>query len=138
MLIKKGTWETYQDHARMIREQVFIQEQRIPDDEEWDAQDAISEHFLVYLDGQPVATARLLPTHKLGRVSVLKPYRGRGIGVALINNIIQKAQQQNRPFVKLSSQLQAIGFYNQLGFITQGEPYLDCDIAHIDMYLALS
>ena len=137
MLIRRGSWQTYEEHAKLIREQVFIQEQHISDEDEWDAQDPISEHFMVYLDGQPVATARLLPTHKLGRVAVLKSYRGQGIGEALIHDVIAKAQQQKRPFVKLSSQVHAVGFYSQLGFETQGQPYMDCDIPHIDMYLKL-
>ena len=135
--IRTGTWAELQCDAKPIREQVFIQEQNIPAADEWDIQDAISLHFVVYDKTQPIATARLLPNHSIGRVAVLKAYRGQGIGKLLMLEMIQQAKHEQRKFLKLSSQVHAIQFYAGLGFQVQGDEYLDCGIAHIDMYLKL-
>lgn len=132
-----GSWDELQNDAKLIREQVFIQEQNIPVAEEWDAQDAVALHFVVYDQVQPIATARLLQNHSIGRVAVLKAYRGQGIGKLLMLEMIQQAKHEQRKFLKLSSQVHAIQFYAGLGFQVQGDEYLDCGIAHIDMYLKL-
>ena len=132
-----GSWDELQNDAKLIREQVFIQEQNIPVAEEWDAQDAVALHFVVYDQAQPIATARLLQNHSIGRVAVLKAYRGQGIGKLLMLEMIQQAKHEQRKFLKLSSQVHAIQFYAGLGFQVQGDEYLDCGIAHIDMYLKL-
>ena len=135
--IRTGSWDELHNDTKLIREQVFIQEQNIPVAEEWDAQDAISLHFVVYDQDKPIATARLLQNNSIGRVAVLKSYRGQGIGKLLMLQIIQRAKNKQRKFLKLSSQVHAIQFYAALGFTVQGEEYLDCGIPHIDMYLKL-
>ena len=135
--IRSGGWDELQNDAKLIREQVFIQEQHIPVVEEWDAQDAIALHFVVYDQVQPIATARLLQNHSIGRVAVLKAYRGQGIGKLLMLEMIQQAKHEQRKFLKLSSQVHAMQFYAGLGFTVQGEQYLDCGIPHIDMTLKL-
>ena len=132
--IQSGTWTQFAAEAKSIREQVFIQEQRIAPEDEWDAQDAVALHFVVYATGQAIATARLLENHSIGRVAVLKSQRGLGVGRVLMQHIIQVAKQQ-RPWVKLSAQEHAIPFYQSLGFQVEGESYLDCGIAHVDMRL---
>lgn len=135
--LRTGTWAELQTEAKPIREQVFIQEQQIAAADEWDAQDEVSQHFLV-LDGeQAIATARLLPNHSIGRVAVLAPYRGQGIGKLLMQEIIQQARIQQRPLLRLSSQVHAMSFYQTLGFQVCGEAYLDCGIPHIDMQMSL-
>ncbi|WP_445660830.1 GNAT family N-acetyltransferase [Acinetobacter sp. F16] len=133
--IRTGRWDELQNDAKLIREQVFIQEQQIPVEDEWDAEDAISVHFVVYDQDQPIATARLLQNNSVGRVAVLKSHRGAGIGKLLMQQIIQQAKHQQREFLKLSSQVHAIQFYAGLGFNVEGEQYLDCGIPHIDMRL---
>ena len=132
--IQSGTWTQFAAEAKSIREQVFIQEQRIAPEDEWDAQDAVALHFVVYATGQAIATARLLENHSIGRVAVLKSQRGLGVGRVLMQHIIQVAKQQ-RPWVKLSAQEHAIPFYQSLGFQVEGESYLDCGIPHVDMRL---
>lgn len=133
--IQSDDWARLAADAKPIREQVFIQEQHISPEDEWDAQDAIALHFVVYLAGQAVATARLLENHSIGRVAVLKSQRGLGLGRVLMQHIIQLARQQCRPEVKLSAQVHAIPFYQSLGFYVEGESYLDCGIPHVDMRL---
>lgn len=133
-----GDWEQLGQDAKLIREQVFIQEQGIAPKDEWDDLDATVLHFMVYDSDQPIATARLLQNYSVGRVAVLVPYRKRGIGKILMQHIINYARQQELPYLKLSAQTYVIAFYEALGFVVQGEEYLDCGIPHIDMILELS
>ena len=135
--IEQGDWTSLQQAAMSIREQVFIQEQHIAAEDEWDAQDAVSIHFIVRDHGEAIATARLLTDNSIGRVAVLAAYRGQGIGRILMQHIIQYAQQEQRALVKLSAQVHAIAFYASLGFAVEGEEYLDCGIPHIDMRMSL-
>ena len=133
--IISGVWAQLQAEAAPVREQVFIQEQQIAPEDEWDAQDAVALHFVVYIGKQAIATARLLENHSIGRVAVLKSQRGLGVGRVLMQHIIHVAKQQQRPWVKLSAQEHAIPFYQSLGFQVEGESYLDCGTAHVDMRL---
>lgn len=133
-----GGWEQLEKDAKYIREQVFIQEQGIASEDEWDDFDATAVHFMVYDKEQPIATARLLPQHSVGRVAVLMPYRKQGIGKILMQHIIDYARNQKLPYLKLSAQTYVTAFYEALGFNVQGEVYQDCGIPHINMILALS
>jgi predicted GNAT family N-acyltransferase len=135
--IVSGSWNDLANHAKAIREAVFIQEQHIAAADEWDEQDAIATHFVIFDKDQAIATARLLANNSIGRVAVLKSHRGLKIGQRLMQAVIDYARAEQREFVKLSSQVHAIGFYQALGFEVQGEEYLDCGIPHIDMYLKL-
>lgn len=134
-MIRTGSWDELQNDTKLIREQVFIQEQQIAAEDEWDVEDAVSLHFVVYDKDQPIATARLLQNNSVGRVAVLKSHRGLGIGKLLMQQIIQQAKHEQREFLKLSSQVHAMQFYAGLGFKVEGEQYLDCAIPHIDMRL---
>ncbi|WP_445407108.1 GNAT family N-acetyltransferase [Acinetobacter seifertii] len=131
-------WEQLEKDAKYIREQVFIQEQGIAPEDEWDDFDATAVHFMAYDKEQPIATARLLPQYSVGRVAVLMPYRKQGIGKILMQHIIDYACNQKLPYLKLSAQTYVTAFYEALGFNVEGEVYQDCGIPHIDMILALS
>ena len=135
--VQSGHWDKLEQDAKFIRKQVFIIEQNIPEEEEWDDQDMISDHFVVYDQDQPIATARLLQNNSVGRVAVLKAYRGHGIGRMIILEIIRQAHQQDRKFLQLSSQVHAISFYEKLGFSIQGDAYDECGIPHIKMQLVI-
>ncbi len=135
--IVSGSWKDLAAHAKAIREAVFIQEQHIAAEDEWDAEDAVAVHFIVFQQDQAIATARLLSNNSIGRVAVLTTARGLGVGQRLMQAVIDYARAEQRELVKLSSQVHAIGFYQALGFEVQGEEYLDCGIPHIDMYLKL-
>ena len=135
--LKQGCWDQLQQDAKLIRTQVFIVEQHIPEAEEWDDHDAISQHFVIYDQDHPIATARLLQNHSVGRVAVVKAYRGQGIGRMIMLEIIAYAQQQARPHLQLSSQIHAVSFYQQLGFIVQGDEYDECGIPHIEMTMSI-
>ncbi|NKG34540.1 GNAT family N-acetyltransferase [Acinetobacter junii] len=135
--VQSGHWDKLEQDAKFIRKQVFIIEQNIPEEEEWDDQDMISDHFVVYDQDQPIATARLIQNNSVGRVAVLKTYRGQGIGRMIMLEIIQLAHQQDRTFLQLSSQVHAISFYEKLGFSIQGDAYDECGIPHIKMQLVI-
>jgi predicted GNAT family N-acyltransferase len=135
--VQSGHWDKLEQDAKFIRKQVFIIEQNIPEEEEWDDQDMISDHFVVYDQDQPIATARLLQNNSVVRVAVLKTYRGQGIGRMIMLEIIRQAHQQDRKFLQLSSQVHAISFYEKLGFSIEGDAYDECGIPHIKMQLVI-
>ena len=135
--VKQGNWDQLQQDAKLIRTLVFIQEQGIAEADEWDEQDEISQHFVIYDQDQPIATARLLQNNSVGRVAVLKAYRGQGLGQMIMLDIIAFAKQQERAFLHLSSQVHAMSFYQQLGFVVQGDEYDECGIPHIEMRMPL-
>ncbi len=136
--VKHGRWDQLQQDAKLIRTQVFICEQGITEADEWDDQDVISQHFVIYDQDQPIATARLLQNHSVGRVAVVKAYRGQGLGQMIMLEIISYAQKQDLSILTLSSQVHAISFYEKLGFTVQGNPYDECGISHIEMTMNLN
>jgi len=115
---------------REIREQVFIKEQQVPVELEWDEYDDCSTHFLALADHVPVATARLKPDGQLGRMAVLKNHRHLGIGSALLNYIVAFARLQRLPEVYCHAQLSALDFYRQHSFNQFGETFQDAGITH--------
>ncbi|WP_256415290.1 GNAT family N-acetyltransferase [Acinetobacter sp. 5862] len=136
--IKQGHWDQLQQDAKLIRTQVFICEQGITEADEWDDQDVISQHFVIYDQDQPIATARLLQNHSVGRVADVKAYRGQGLGQMIMLEIISYAQKQGLSVLTLSSQVHAISFYEKLGFTVQGNSYDEFGISHIEMTMNLN
>jgi predicted GNAT family N-acyltransferase len=111
-----------------IRRRVFIEEQGIPEAEEWDDADATATHFLA-LDGDaPAATARLIAhgdTAKIGRVAVMPSHRGTGLGRDLMLHILKHARDAGFTASIVESQLYAIPFYERLGYVAEGPDYDD-------------
>lgn len=133
MNVKTATWQD--DHATLkaIRFEVFVEEQNVPADEEVDRFDPVSIHAIAWVDGVAAACGRLLPDGHIGRMAVRKPYRGKNIGAAVLEHLIERARQRGDREVVLSAQTHAIGFYEKFGFVAYGPEYLDCDIPHRDM-----
>ena len=125
------------DLCRALRRTVFVEEQGVPEAEEWDDLDGQAIHVLAWLDGQPTGTARILidgPVGKIGRVCVLPAAGGTGLGAALIRASLDVLRfRPGITHAKLGAQVQAIGFYEKLGFIACGELYDDAGIPHRDM-----
>lgn len=119
---------------REIRQAVFIDEQQVAPELEWDEQDAVATHFLMSLDGVAVGTARLLASGRIGRVALLPSARGKGFGQILMSAIMNHAQRVGIPRLELSAQTQALGFYQQLGFVVCSDIYLDAGIPHQTMH----
>jgi len=120
-----------------IRYEVFINEQNVPEEIEIDGLDGKAKHVLAFVDGVPIGTGRILSDGHIGRVAVLKKYRGQGSGKLIMKELVKWAQDKNLEKVWLSSQWQAHSFYLDLGFVCVGEIYKEAGIDHIRMYRAL-
>lgn len=135
--IREGSWAVLGPEASEIRRVVFLEEQRVPLEEEWDGRDPECRHFLALLDGRAVGTARLLPDAHIGRVAVLAEARGTGVGAALMRASIETARRLGHPAVELAAQTHALDFYARLGFEAYGPEFLDAGILHRNMRLTL-
>ena len=128
----------FQD-LRRVREPVFVVEQQVPIEEEWDALDAISQHVIARdIDNRPIGTGRLTPQRKIGRMAVLREWRGRGVGEALLIALIDAARAQRWPEVELQAQVDATGFYAKYGFVAFGDEFIEVGIRHQPMRLQLN
>ena len=128
----------FQD-LRAVREPVFVVEQQVPLDMEWDELDPRCSHVIARDDAhRPIGTGRLTPEHKIGRMAVLKEWRGRGVGEALLLALIELARDQGLPEVSLHAQVDAMGFYEKFGFEAYGDRFEEAGIQHQSMRLALS
>lgn len=122
----------------MIREKVFIEEQKVTPQLEWDGRDEEAIHFLAYQDEKAIGCARafVIENHmQLGRMAVLKEYRNKGIGSFLIEKAITTAKLNQLSKISISAQCHAIDFYKKFGFEVTSEIYLDAGISHQDMEL---
>lgn len=113
---------------------VFIVEQRVPESLEWDEFDAVSMHALAQdADGQAIGTGRLLPDGHIGRMAVVRDWRGRGVGSAVLEFLVDCAQKRGDGAVHLNAQTHAIGFYQRYGFVAHGDEFQDAGIPHRQM-----
>ena len=119
---------------RHIRESVFVEEQGISAEIDFDGLDASAFQVLVYMDGEAVGTGRMLGDGHIGRIAVLKPYRGQQVGTEIVLSFIKVARDKGYERVYLGAQAQAKGFYENLGFKQFGESFIDAgDIPHVSM-----
>jgi predicted GNAT family N-acyltransferase len=133
-VVKPVNWLASQEAIRALRTRVFVEEQRIPEELEWDDEDEHSYHVLVYAsDGTPVGTGRLLRDGRIGRMAVLKEWRGRGAGSALMKYLLWLANKMGFDEVKLHAQTRAAPFYQKHGFQPEGEVFMEAGIPHIVM-----
>ncbi len=117
-----------------IRYAVFVKEQKVPPELEIDDLDRIAIHILFYVDNKPVGTGRIVKEDgHIGRIAVLKEYRGKHIGYQMMLFLIEKAREFGLRSVWLSSQITAVGFYKKLGFVEYGNTFYDAGIKHINM-----
>ncbi len=141
--IRRGAWAQLGEAARQIRTEVFVHEQQIPVELEWDEDDATALHAVAYNRlGMPVATGRLLQhgpdVARIGRMAVSRVLRGSGLGRDLLHALMDAARQRGDHLVVLHAQRSAEGFYRQLGFEGQGEPFEEAGIPHLEMSRALT
>lgn len=123
---------------KSIRETVFVEEQSVPLELEWDEHDQAAYHLLAFEDNTAIATARILGNGKIGRMAVLPDWRHHGIGTSMLKQLVDKAIQLGLERVTLSAQVSAISFYQRLGFVISSETYEDAGIPHQDMELRLT
>jgi predicted GNAT family N-acyltransferase len=132
------TWASHQPELRYLREQVFVREQNVPADLEWDDLDETATHLLATIDDKPIACARIINYQSIGRMAVSKHWRGMWLGMALLLEAIKICKQQGSKTIVLSAQTHAIGFYRRAGFKVVSDEYLDANIPHVDMQLAFT
>ena len=136
VVIREVLWNDCAKTLRAIREEVFIREQNVPIEEEWDGRDEGSRHFLAEVNGKPVGTTRLLTTGQIGRMAVLQNVRGMGIGRLLLDAAVTAARQGDHPEIFLEAQTHAIEFYRKAGFRANGPTFMDAGIPHQRMTLS--
>jgi len=140
---RTGSWNELSADAGAIRTRVFVQEQRIPAELEWDAADASALHAVVYNRlQQPVATGRLLQVRpglgQIGRVAVHEVLRGGGAGQVVMQALVDAARRRGDTELLLHAQRTAENFYARLGFVARGEPFDEVGIPHIEMAMPLA
>jgi len=137
--LRLAHWPEDINPLREVRTLVFIEEQHVPPEEEWDGVDDQCLHVLAFdANDEPIATGRLLPDGKIGRMAVLKEWRGKGVGSAILELLMDEAREQGHPAVKLAAQIHAIPFYEKFGFKVYGDEFMDAGIPHYWMKAQLA
>ena len=133
--VRSAEWGPDTEALREVRTRVFIEEQKVPKDMEWDELDADCLHALALAGDKPIGTGRLTPDGHIGRMAVLAEWRNRGVGAALLAHLMKAARQRGDTFCELNAQVRAIGFYERFGFHVQGGEFMDAGIPHRVMRL---
>ncbi len=132
--IRLADWQQDQEALRLIREQVFVIEQHVPVELEWDGIDEQCIHAIAEdTKSKAIGTARLLPDGHIGRMAVLQDWRNRGIGRALLKTLMEVATDKGISVVRLNAQTQALAFYEQAGFVAFGDEFMEANIPHRHM-----
>lgn len=113
-----------------IRKPVFIIEQAVPEEIEIDELDPVAIHVLAFVDGRPVGTGRITADGRIGRMAVLAECRGRGVGRAILDALIDIGRRAGVARLYLSAQCHAIPFYEKSGFVAEGPVYDEAGIDH--------
>ena len=132
--VRPADWSVDREILKALREQVFIREQSVPANMEWDEFDVQACHVVAIADGGPIGTGRLLPDGHIGRMAVLREWRRQGAGSALLAGLMEIARALGMRRVLLNAQVQALPFYLRHGFQAQGEEFLDAGIPHRRMW----
>jgi predicted GNAT family N-acyltransferase len=130
------SWHDGAPLLRKVRDAVFVQEQNVPVELEWDGLDESCRHVLA-LDGQgnAIGCGRIAPDAHIGRMAVLPAWRGRKVGSTMLEALLDYARSQHYPKVELNAQVQALPFYRRFGFEEEGEEFMEAGIPHRKMVL---
>jgi predicted GNAT family N-acyltransferase len=132
--VRRVDWGEEQAALRAIRYQVFVLEQGVPVDLEWDGFDPECIHVLAAnRNGAAIGTARLMPEGRIGRMAVLQTWRRRGVASALLQSLVDIATARGDPHVVLHAQSSVVPFYAQHGFIAEGPEFIEAGIRHRPM-----
>lgn len=136
--VDEVAWADASARLGAVRREVFVLEQRVPEELEWDGVDPSCRHVeALDASGSTVGTGRLLPDGHVGRMAVLAAHRGRGVGRAILARLIAIARDRGDREVVLNAQTHAIGFYRRSGFEVSSAVFLDAGIPHVAMRRAL-
>lgn len=130
MALRVGDWERVGVYAQRIRQAVFVAEQGIDPELEWDEWDERSLHAVIFVMGEPAATGRLLPDGHVGRMAVLPAHRRKGLASEILRVLLAKAAERGDAQVELSAQSYIGEFYRAHGFEPVGEEYIEVGIPH--------
>ncbi|WP_028357015.1 GNAT family N-acetyltransferase [Brackiella oedipodis] len=132
--LRAGAWQTLREAASAVRLAVFVQEQQVPLELEFDAMDEQCLHVVAFdAQQQAVATGRLLPDGYIGRMAVLPAHRGTGLGSRVLQCLMAEGRRRGHQALLLSAQVQALAFYVKHGFVAEGQVYKDAGIDHKTM-----
>jgi len=133
-------WTKAQDLVRLLRHQVFVIEQKVPEDMEWDEFDEIAWHAIATENNQTVGTGRLIINGriaKIGRMAVQPSKRNQGIGKSILNALIQTAKEKGAQECILHAQTHALAFYAKADFEPHGPIFDEAGIPHVEMRIML-
>ena len=129
--VRLADWASDERELRSVRYDVFCVEQSVPESLEWDGIDAHCRHVLAEDgEGRAIGCGRLLPDGHIGRVAVRAPWRGKGVGSALLERLIALASERGDAKVMLNAQTHAMPFYARYGFSPVGAPFDEAGIPH--------
>lgn len=129
--VAPATWELEADELHALRHRIFVEEQQVPEDEEWDGLDATADHVIARnVDGEPIGCARLVPPGRIGRMAVLPDWRGRGVGSAMLMLLLERVRERGGGEAVLHAQASALEFYARHGFEPVGTRFMEAGIEH--------
>lgn len=132
-IVRIANWESESDQIKSVRQAVFVEEQGVPYELDFDELDAQAWHFLALVVDDPVGTTRLLSTGQIGRMAVLPMYRRQGIGKLLLTRTLELAQTLGMSEIHLHAQISAIDFYLANDFVICGDEFEEAGIRHRKM-----
>lgn len=132
-------WQSWHEVISAIRREVFIGEQGVAEALEIDPRDYLYTHALVFdKAGNAIATGRLQGDGKIGRMAVLKVWRGQGVGSAILLLLVDTARRRSLDTVELNAQVHARDFYIEQGFVESGDTFMEAGIEHVNMVHSLT
>jgi predicted GNAT family N-acyltransferase len=132
--VEIATYDVDLPDLRTVRQQVFVEEQGVPEEIELDELDPKCRHVLARDEaGRPIGTGRLSPQGRIGRLAVLAEWRGKGVGEALLQALVDEARSRGHAMVELNSQIDAVGFYEKNAFEPVGKEFVEAGIVHRTM-----
>jgi predicted GNAT family N-acyltransferase len=137
-IVRPASWNADRERLRAIRRAVFIEEQGVPEELEWDGLDEHCRHALALAPGDAVVgTGRLTPDARIGRMAVARHWRGKGVGSAILQALLNEARAAGYTAVALHAQVHAVQFYGRHGFAAHGPVFLEAGIPHRAMTIQL-
>ena len=132
-------WHDGEPLLRAVREAVFVREQSVPQELEWDGMDDGSRHALALsLNGEAIGCGRIMPNGHIGRIAVLAQWRNMRVGTAIMEALLDEAHARGYKQVDVHAQTQAIPFYHIFGFAEYGKEFMDAGMPHRKMKLKLA
>jgi predicted GNAT family N-acyltransferase len=133
--VRDASWQNHAPSLRLVRRLVFIEEQSVPEELEWDEADPVAWHVLALTaNDEAIGTGRLEISGRIGRIAVLAQHRTRGVGRAIVSHLVNQAADLGFTKVYLHAQTTAVAFYERLGFRAEGPVFDEAGIPHVRMH----